>query len=274
LAAVWEVTAAKPGNVYRGADFEDVTFADFVTSAVAVGPALTAATEQGVGLTVLRAIQAARQAVGTNTNLGIILLLAPLAAVHRDRPLKTGIAEILAQLTPVDTQHVYRAIRLARPGGLGSAEVGDARHEHDPVITLLEAMRLASNRDLIARQYTTEFVDVFKLADAIALRVADGWSLESAIIYEYVYLLSRQPDTLIARKCGFPIAEEASIRAETVWQSGVPGEASYHAALADLDFWLRSDGHRRNPGTSADLVAAALFVLLRDQRLHWPVRFY
>jgi triphosphoribosyl-dephospho-CoA synthase len=56
--------------------------------------------------------------------------------------------------------------------------------------------------------------------------------------------------------------------------SGEPESADYQAAAAELDFWLRSDGHRRNPGTTADLVATGLFVLLRDERLNWPVRFY
>ena len=81
LACLWEVTAPKPGNVYRGADFEDLTFADFLTSAVVVGPIVDQCPQLGVGRTVLSAVQATRRTVGTNTNLGTLLLLAPLAAV-------------------------------------------------------------------------------------------------------------------------------------------------------------------------------------------------
>jgi triphosphoribosyl-dephospho-CoA synthase len=82
------------------------------------------------------------------------------------------------------------------------------------------------------------------------------------------------PDSLIARKCGPAIAQQAADRATAVLALGEPDAADYEAGMADLDFWLRTDGHRRNPGTTADLVAAGLFVLLREGRIDWPVSFY
>ena len=82
--------------------------------------------------------------------------------------------------------------------------------------------------------------------------------------------MQHYPDTLIARKCGADVAELAALRAAAVTESGQPGDESYRAALSDLDFWLRSDGHRRNPGTTADFIAAGLFVLLRDGHLKGP----
>ena len=81
--------------------------------------------------------------------------------------------------------------------------------------------------------------------------------------------IAKHGDSLIARKCGPEIAAEARERAMSVIDAGSPGEASYEQALVDLDSWLRADGHRRNPGTTADLIAAGLFVLLREGRLHW-----
>jgi triphosphoribosyl-dephospho-CoA synthase len=74
---------------------------------------------------------------------------------------------------------------------------------------------------------------------------------------------------LIQRKCGPAVAKDASDRAAIVLATDEPGRAAYQQALSELDDWLRADGHRRNPGTTADLIAAGLFVLLREGRLHW-----
>ncbi len=267
LACLWEATAAKPGNVYRGADFEDATYADFLTSAVVIGPQIAIAPTYGVGHAVLESIRAIHKAVGTNTYLGTVLLLAPLAAASPDQPLATGLPTVLNNLTSIDTQLVYEAIRLARPGGLGQVDKGDV-HGEAPEITLGEAMQLAGDRDLVARQYTNNFAEVFRVADRIA---ASEGPLAQVIVRVFLELLAEQPDTLIARKCGPQIAQEVSDHAARVLSFS--GE-DYEAALADFDFWLRVDGHRRNPGTSADIIAAALFVLLREGRLEWPVKFY
>jgi triphosphoribosyl-dephospho-CoA synthase len=274
LACVWEATAPKPGNVYRGADFDDLTYADVLTSASLVGPIVERSAEQGVGATVLAAVEATRSAVGTNTNLGILLLLAPLAVVARDTPLPTGIAGVLRSLTPQDARDVYAAIRLAQPGGLGQVAEADVHDPAPPTIPLVAAMRLAEERDLVARQYTANFEQVFLAADHLEQSLARGLPLSAAIVHGYLRLLADFPDSLIARKCGPEVAREASDRAAAVLASGEPESADYQAAAAELDFWLRSDGHRRNPGTTADLVATGLFVLLRDERLNWPVRFY
>ena len=135
-------------------------------------------------------------------------------------------------------------------------------------------MQLAAHRDLVARQYTNEFQEVFQVAESIEDSVGRNWPLSDAIVYAFLRLLAEQPDSLIARKCGSEVASEVSAQAAQVLSQGVPGESDYEQAIREFDFSLRIDGHRRNPGTSADLIAAALFVLLREQRLNWPVRFY
>lgn len=273
LACLWEATAAKPGNVYRGADFEDLTYADFVTSAAVIGPIVEHARQRGVGATVLAGARATRAAAGTNTNLGMLLLIAPLAAVPEGVPLVNGVADVLARLTRDDCESVYAAIRLIEPGGLGEAPEADVRSTPPPDLTLLEAMRLAADRDLVARQYTDDFAEVFWLADRLEA-AADDWPLGEAIVHAYLELLAAHPDSLIARKCGQDVAEEAATRAAAVLSYTAQRIDAYGEALADFDFWLRADGHRRNPGTSADLIAAALFVLLREGRVKWPARFY
>ena len=272
LACLLEATAPKVGNVHRGADFEDLTFSDFVVSAVAIGPAMEAAANTGVGRAVYDAVAATRQVVSTNTNLGMALLFAPLAAVPRDEPLsKQSVGAVLQSLTPNDCRLVYDAIRLAQPGGLGSVESMDIANE--PPADLLIAMRAAAERDLIAKQYVEHFALILNdAAPALVAARERGWSLTDAVIHTHLSLIARDGDSLIARKCGAELATRASTIARQVLDCGGPGDESYYEALADFDFWLRSDGNRRNPGTTADLIAAALFAGLRDGLLPPPWR--
>ncbi len=272
LACLLEATAPKVGNVHRGADFENLTFSDFVVSAVAIGPAMEAAASAGVGRAVHDAVAATRQLVGTNTNLGMALLFAPLAAVPRDERLSSAsVGSVLRSLTPEDSRLVYEAIRLARPGGMGSVESMDIANEAPA--DLLAAMQAAADRDLIARQYVEDFRLIFP--EALATLVGGpirGWSLSESIVHTHVFLISRHGDSLIARKGGRELSNRAARIAKQVYLAGSPGDEAYHEALADFDFWLRSDGNRRNPGTTADLVAAALFAGLRDGLLPPPWR--
>jgi triphosphoribosyl-dephospho-CoA synthase len=273
LACIWEATAPKPGNVYRGADFDDLTYADFLTSATMIGPVLEHAAEAGVGTAVLDGVRATRAAVSTNSNLGILLLLAPLAAVSPGQRLAAGIPAVLEALSAEDTRQVYAAIQVAQPGGLGEAPEADVNVGETPTLGLKEVMRLAQHRDLVARQYVDNFAEVFWTAERIAAAVVCR-PLGQAIVYGYLELLAKHPDSLIGRKLGEDMAREASTRAAAALGALADGEAAYQEAVGHFDFWLRADGHRRNPGTSADMVAAALFVLLRERRLDWPVRFY
>ncbi len=270
LACLLEATAPKVGNVHRGADFENLTFTDFALSAVAIGPAMEIASAAGVGKTVLQSIRATRNLVDTNTNLGMVLLIAPLAAIPRELPLASGINQVLRGLTADDSRLVYEAIRLAQPGGMGKVDDMDVAAEAPP--DLLVAMAAAAERDLIAQQYVTDFDLVLGKVAPWLSESARRWSLTDAIIHTHLRLLAEYPDSLIARKCGLETAQEVSTYAAAVLAAGSPGEDSYHEAAADLDFFLRSDCHRRNPGTAADLIAAALFALLRDGKLPPPLR--
>jgi triphosphoribosyl-dephospho-CoA synthase len=272
LASIIEATVPKPGNVHRGADFEDVTYPDFVVSGIAIGPVFDRAEELSVGEIVLSAVEATQRLVGTNTNLGMILLFAPLAKVPRHEPLVAGVQTVLASLTADDARAVYAAIRLAKPGGLGRVDKADV---HDaPPESLLDAMHLAADRDLVARQYAEGFHHVLALivpwlTSAIRER---QWPISQAVAHAFLRLLAIEPDSLIARKRGLEVAQQASARAARVLSYGEPGNPVYHEALADFDFWLRSDHHHRNPGTTVDLIAAGLFVCLRDGIMKAPFR--
>ncbi len=270
LACIWEATARKPGNVHRYCDFADTSYLDFLTSAAAAAPVLDGAAGRPVGQTVLLAVQATRRVAANNTNLGIVLLLAPLAAVPLEEELRPGLERVLAALDVDDARAVYAAIRLAAPGGLGEAPEQDVRDE--PTQTLRQVMALAADRDLIARQYADGFRAVFDDGLPVLRRgLEQTASLEGAIVACHLHLLATHPDSLIARKCGPAVAAEASDRAGRVLAAGGLLEPAGRAALAELDAWLRADGHRRNPGTTADLVAACLFAALRQGVIPLPL---
>jgi len=271
LATIMEATAPKPGNVHRGADFEDLSYPDFVVAATMVAPVFEAAIEAPLGATVLAAVQATRRAVDTNSNLGTVLLLAPLAKVPRTVPLDIGVRDVLARLTPEDSHDIYEAIRLARPGGLNSVETADIAGPAPE--NLIEAMRLAADRDLVARQYVEDFRHVLRevLPRLVQARRKFGL-LSDAIVFVHLELMSEYPDSLIARRRGIEVARQAGERAARALAAHAQGAEAYQRALADLDFWLRADGHQRNPGTTADLIAAGLFAALRDGIIEPPFR--
>jgi triphosphoribosyl-dephospho-CoA synthase len=108
---------------------------------------------------------------------------------------------------------------------------------------------------------------------ALLKGITESGSLEGGIIGCHLDLLAGEPDSLIARKCGLATAAEASQRATQVLDAGWPRTAEGRTALADFDTWLRADGHRRNPGTTADLVTASLFTALRGGSIQMPLAF-
>jgi len=269
LACLLEATARKPGNVHPGASFADLSHHDLVLAAEIIAPVLAATERRGVGPCVLDAVTRTQGALKNNANLGIILLLAPLAAVAPEDTLSAGIPTVLAALDQSDAVLVYRAINLANPAGMGT--VSDQDLSQEPDVTLLEAMRLAEKRDAVAAEYVHHFNLVLNFGVPILAQCEDfqnEW--ETAIVELQLKLLAHQPDTLIARKCGTATAQEAATLAQRVLQAGWPRTPAGHEQLQQFDRWLRDGGHRRNPGTTADLVAACLFAGLRDGHILPP----
>ena len=204
LACVLEASAEKPGNITPSHDFDDTSYEDMLRSGIALGPELGRAGERAVGETVLAAVRASRGAAGANTNLGIALLLAPLARAAltpSDGPLRERLGDVLRALTVDDARDAYAAIRLAGAGGLDEPVEHDVRDE--PRVTLREAMAAAAQRDTIASEYVTDHAVTFELGlPALADSLGDGLRPRDAIVELALRLLAAVPDTLIARKRG------------------------------------------------------------------------
>jgi triphosphoribosyl-dephospho-CoA synthase len=253
-----ELDALKPGNVHAHGVGHGMTVEDFVTSAKVSAPAI-ADRGRTVGARILGAVEATRSACGQNTNLGILLLAAPLAAAAQaDGPLAEALEAVLAGLTVEDAVLAYRAIRLASPGGLGRSHRHDVAGE--PTVSLLEAMRAAEERDRIARQYAHGFADVLGLGvpRLLACRQA-GWPEPWAVTATFLAFLASAPDTHIARKHGIAVAEDVRATAAAM-EAGLLAAADPAMLLEPLLCWdtaLKVAGI--NPGTSADLTVASHF---------------
>lgn len=262
LACLLEAHAPKPGNVSPGHDFADVGYGDFVASAAAIGAPFARVAEVALGALVREAVEATARWTPTNTNLGIVLLLAPLAkAALGPNDLRSNLAGVLQETTVDDAREVYAAIRLANPGGLGRAANQDVARE--PTLPLRDVMRLAADRDGIAREYDTTFAATFDTGvPALRQARADGLSWDDAIVESFLTLLAAAPDTHIARRAGLDRAASVSRLAVTVLAEGGVRTEAGRLAVARFDRSLRDERHSANPGTTADITAATIFVLL------------
>ena len=258
-ACLTELDAPKPGNVHAFADGHRMTVDEFVRSADAAAAPLSA---QGarVGLRIHRAVMATFAAVGTNTNLGIILLCAPLAAAaERDATnLRNALHQVLQDLNVDDADLAFGSIVRAAPAGLGHS----AQHDvfNPATVSLLQAMSEAANRDMVARQYATDFADIFDRGLPLFESVSRSrGEAKWATLATFLGFLSAFPDSHIARKFG---AETARCVQGTALNFARMLQAAEQAdqllpALLTWDSALKAKAV--NPGTSADLTVATLF---------------
>jgi triphosphoribosyl-dephospho-CoA synthase len=256
---------------------------DFLHSASALRRGFSIAGTRSVGRLVLGTLQRTRRRVKTNTNLGLALILAPLAiaSTRAQKPpgrvrrapragkrtdrwgsvaaLRKSLHGVLHRLTRRDAEQVYEAIRLANAGGLG--EVDDQDVSRRPTRKLLACMILARRRDSIASEYASDYALTFGTGvPALKRSLREGLSMRQAIVMAYLKLLSVRPDTLVARKHGSRTARRVSSLAARVLESGGLGSATGRWQITTLDRTLRAS--HLNPGTTADLAAAATFVTL------------
>jgi triphosphoribosyl-dephospho-CoA synthase len=273
-----DVAVRKPGNVSRASPGHAMRAEMFLRSAeAAVDPLFAHGVP--VGERIETAVAATRAAVGCNTNLGILLLCAPLAAALERLPpaaeraagdaeaaaavagalksLRAAVGTVLCKLDVADARAAYRGIAIAKPGGLGRASAQDVAAL--PSVDLRAAMALAAERDSIARQYANGYADVF--VDGLA---ASGWLREGrplAGVVQTVYLtfLAGWPDSHIVRKLGSVVAQSVTAEA-SAWLARLHADPAVgeQAAFASWDENLKALAI--NPGTSADLTVCTLFI--------------
>lgn len=261
-ACMAELQALKPGNVHAFADGHGMTIEDFIKSADVTADIITRP-DLTLGERIFYAVEATRKAVGQNTNLGMLLLCAPIieAALHvtQDKTLQQALHDTLTQLTVSDAEYVSRAIVLANPGGLAHADQYDV-HEI-PQVSLLTMMHAAQDKDRIAWQYANDFEDILQFglsryADAMLQWANPAWSATAL----YLGFISRYQDTHVARKYGTAFAENLRQEAVAFEQMHLAAENPklVQKKLLDWDASLKQRGI--NPGTGADMTVATLLI--------------
>lgn len=251
-----EVTSPKVGNVHPGASFDDLDYGDFAHAADVTAVELLQI-DRPIGQRIESAVEKSSRNQ-TNVNLGIVLLLAPMIGPARRGHLDpVSIGQEIDHWTDRDAANIYATIANSRAGGLGTPGRMDVKSSttlrHPPA--LADAMAAAADRDRIARQYVCRFSDLFENVVPVLRRNIDRrgdvlWGVCDAAIA----LMAQQPDSLIARKMGHA-------RAEQVRRLAASTNVDDADSVGRLDAFLRRDGNRYNPGTTADLIAAGLFII-------------
>lgn len=266
-----DVEAVKPGNVNLDSPAHAMQAEDFIRSAEAAAevffqPHLT------LGQRIHKAIEATRTVVQCNTNLGIVLISAPVVQALFC-PIKAGlqaaVRDVLASTTVQDAVDAYAAIRLAQPGGMGTTARADVAKT--PQVTLTAAMRYAKERDMLAAQYADGYPLIFSksLPQLLALYKRWGYNSLWPVTGVYMALLAKYPDSLIARKQSVEQAEVVRQRAaglaSKILTSQKPDQ--FEPDLRAMDCSFKSEGI--NPGTTADLVVVNVFIAKLMKDLSW-----
>jgi len=274
IACLLEAGADKPGNITPSKSFSDLNYRDFLFSAAAIFPAFLEIENKSVGEIIYEAVKETHSLIDSNTNLGIILLCTPLASAYVSLREKTAGKEIdndflkefrkelhllLSQLDEKDAELAYKAINLSQAGNLDKVDEGDISEKPD--MTLYQSMKLAEERDNIASEYVNDFKIIFEFAYPRFLKNDEQLdSINSAIVKTYLEILAEYPDSLIARKSGMKKAKEVTNMAKELLKD-IKKEADLSSKkISEFDNYLRNQAVKLNPGTTADLITAVIFL--------------
>ena len=297
LAALLEVSAyPKPGNVHRLRDFPSTRYEHFLAGSVAISPIIREFAmsgydvgagqktweDIGIGCKILAAVEASsRWQSGGNVNLGVILLFTPISIAAgyalRDGPLAIeklrGMVKILPKsTTPIDSINLYKAIRIAMSDRvLGRVEeldiVDDSSLErlNRESITLQDVFERCAGRDTICKEWASGFETTFTKGYPYLFNALKGsGDINVAVVDTFLYLLSEEPDSLISRKKGRKAALDVSGKARAIVSAGGFGSKRGREMTLSLDRELQRHAGLMNPGTTADLTATSIFLLLLE----------
>ncbi|ELZ03079.1 triphosphoribosyl-dephospho-CoA synthase [Natrialba aegyptia] len=267
LALLLEVASTpKPGNVDRHRDLDDLRFEHFLAGAVGARDGLEmAATDSEIGPAFERAIEGMAAQEGDNTQFGALLLLVPLVRAARDGLSRSAVESVVEQTTVADAAAFYRAfehVDVFVPDPPADMAPLDVRRGSDAIpaleareLTLFDVMDRSVPGDDVAREWTTGFERSFAAADRLAATTGPLPDRAAAV---FLSLLANRPDTLVANRHDEATAREVSQRAAAL--------ADRNAIATDRDavetFATELVDRGINPGTTADITAAGLFIAL------------
>ncbi|MDR0900511.1 MAG: triphosphoribosyl-dephospho-CoA synthase [Methanobrevibacter sp.] len=280
IASVLEVSGyPKPGNVHRTRDFQDMVFEDFLISGVVIGDTIRKAAiraceinnsisfkEANLGKFILDGVKETDKWIANNTNLGIIMMLTPIAisaAISNNLDeLRENIHKVITNSTVIDTIALYEAISIAEAGGMGEQKDFDVNSDESKKeliennLNIFDVLKISSSWDSLAMELTSKMPITFELGYPTFTKIKKENSLNSATMLTFLTILSEVPDTLISRKYGDEKAEEVSKLAKEILNQ--KNSTDFNNKIAEFDDFLFEN--KLNPGTTADLTAASIMV--------------
>ena len=285
-----EVSAFKPGNVTPTASFKDTRIEQFLASAVAVRSRFEiaaligiAVSERKLNVSNVRVGQIIRECIddinawqkGGNTLLGTIILFVPIAVAagmtscgenleFDFSKLRKNLRLVVESTTAEDSANLYKAIDLAKPSGLGGApdfdvtDPGSKKRLLDDDIPLIEVFKISAGYDDICSEWVNNYTITFDLAFPYLTKQLERNDLGVAVVQTFLKIMSKHPDSFIARKANVKRAREISLEAKKILDLGGLETPEGKKRIFKLDRVLRASGNRLNPGTTADLTGTAL----------------
>jgi triphosphoribosyl-dephospho-CoA synthase len=273
IASALEVSGyPKPGNVHRTRDYDDMVFEDFVISGIVIGDTIREACSDvdvenpQLGKYILKAVAETDRWINNNTNLGIVMMTTPIAvaaAISDDfNEIRSNVVKLMANTSVDDACDLYDAINIADAGGMGDQDEYDVASDNakqelrDNNQTMYDVLKISAPWDMLAREMTSDMPAVFEIGYPTYHELKEEKSLNDACVLTFLTILSQVPDTLISRKYGSDEALKISMMTRDLLKMKDSGD--FAERLQEFDDYL-FDNHY-NPGTTADLTAASIFV--------------
>jgi triphosphoribosyl-dephospho-CoA synthase len=267
---ILEVSATpKPGNIDRDHNYTDTRFEHFLASAVGVYPILekAASSDSGVGELIHKSVtESGNWQSGGNTHFGAFILLIPLVMAagkcENKTCLKEQVQKIVRKTTVDDAVEFYRAfsesrVKVKPVSDLDLADTDSIKKINVQALTLFDMMEISGSYDMIAEEWVNGFKKTFECSALIRDKIKK-YGINDAIVLTFMELLSRNKDTFIRTKFDIKKAEEVSMRARSILQKGDMNRIRND--IRSFDEELLNEGV--NPGSTADIIIAGLFVSL------------
>ncbi|MDO5823976.1 triphosphoribosyl-dephospho-CoA synthase [Methanobrevibacter sp.] len=281
IASALEVSGyPKPGNVHRTRDYEDMVFEDFIISGIVIGDAVREACSEVdienplLGKYILQAVAETDKWINNNTNLGIVMMITPIAAAAAISSsfdeIRENVKLLMANTSVDDACDLYDAINIADAGGMGNQDEydvasDDAKNElRENKQTMYDVLKISAPWDMLAREMTSDMPAVFEIGYPAYHKLAQEKSKNDSCILTFLTILSQVPDTLISRKYGADEAIKISMMTRDLLN--LKDEPDFKDKLKEFDEFLFKNKY--NPGTTADLTAASIFVSYLKDNFH------
>ena len=273
IASALEVSGyPKPGNVHRTRDYDDMVFEDFVISGIVIGDTIREACSDvdvenpKLGKYILEAVAETDKWIKNNTNLGIVMMTMPIAmaaAISDDfDEIRPNVVKLMANTSVDDACDLYDAINIADAGGMGDRDEYDVASDNakqelrENNQTMYDVLKISAPWDMLAREMTSDMPAVFEIGYPTYHELKDEKSKNEACLLTFLTILSQVPDTLISRKYGSDEALKISMMTRDLLN--LKDESDFTQKVKEFDDYLYENHY--NPGTTADLTAASIFV--------------